>query len=177
MTRCTLLYASGILGALALALPFRAKTPFPQMIDTEVKPVWKREKITPAGRADDAAFVWAKPSGPRAPVLRRTDGAVELLDSHTLPLGVTSEPPGEEVTVRRLAPGDTLLMFSDGVTETRNPEGHQWNTDGPLQGLARHGGVCGSDLLRAIDQENLVFAGGESPGDDRSVVVATFRGK
>jgi sigma-B regulation protein RsbU (phosphoserine phosphatase) len=102
---------------------------------------------------------------------------VELLDSHTLPLGVTSEPPGEEVTVRRLAPGDTLLMFSDGVTETRNPEGQLWNTDGLLQGLARHSGVCGSNLLRAIDQENLVFAGGEPPGDDRSVVVATFRGK
>jgi hypothetical protein len=43
--------------------------------------------------------------------------------------------------------------------------------------LARHRGLCGSDLLRAIDQENLVFAAGEPPGDDRTVVVATFRGQ
>jgi PAS domain S-box-containing protein len=110
-------------------------------------------------------------------VIRRTDGAVELLDPHLFPLGVTSELPGEEVTVRRLAPGDTLLTFSDGVTETRNPEGQLWNTDGLLKALARHRGLCGSDLLRAIDDENLVFAAGEPPGDDRTAMVATFRGK
>ena len=110
-------------------------------------------------------------------VLRRADGAVELIDSHTFPLGVTSELPGEEVTVGRLAPGDTLLTFSDGVTETRNREGQLWNTDGLLEGLARHRGIGGSDLLRAIDHENLAFAGGEPPEDDRTVVVATFGGK
>ena len=108
---------------------------------------------------------------------RRADGAVEMLDSHTLPLGVTAELPGEEVTIRRLALGDTLLMFSDGVTETLNPEGQQWTTDGLLEGLARHRGIRGSDLLRALDHENLVFADGEPPADDRTVVVATFRGK
>jgi hypothetical protein len=60
MTRRTLLYSSGILAALALALPgrpVRAKTPLRHVIDTEVKAVWQREKITPAGRADDDAFV------------------------------------------------------------------------------------------------------------------------
>jgi PAS domain S-box-containing protein len=128
-------------------------------------------KLSPAGTLE----VFAAGHGPL--VLRRTDGAVELLDPHTFPLGVASELPGAEVTVRRLAAGDTLLMFSDGVTETRNPGGRQWNTDGLLQGLARHRGLCGSDLLRAIDQENLVFAAGEPPGDDRTVVVATFRGQ
>jgi PAS domain S-box-containing protein len=110
-------------------------------------------------------------------VLRRADGAVELLDPHTFPLGVTSKLPGEEVTVRRLTPGDTLLTFSDGVTETRNPNGQLWNTGGLLEGLARHRDICGSDLLRAIDRENLVFADGETSEDDRTVVVATFRGK
>jgi sigma-B regulation protein RsbU (phosphoserine phosphatase) len=128
-------------------------------------------KLSPDGTLE----VFSAAHGPL--VLRGTDGAVELLDSHTVPLGVTSELPDEAVTLRRLAPGDTLLMFSDGVTETRNPKGQQWSTDGLLQSLAHHRGICGSDLLRAIDLENLVFADGEPPGDDRSVVVATFRGK
>src|SRR5271165_4208798 len=105
-------------------------------------------------------------------ILLRNDGTVELLDPHTIPLGITSEPPGEQETIRGLGPGDTLLMFSDGVTETRNPAGGLWNTDGLLEGLARHRGLCGSNLLRAIDQENLEFAAGEPPGDDRTVVVA-----
>ncbi len=81
------------------------------------------------------------------------------------------------VTVRRLMPGDTLLMFSDGVTETFNPQGQLWNTDGLLKGLARHQGICGSDLLRAIDDENILFANGETPADDRTTVVAAFRCK
>src|SRR4051812_5625640 len=128
-------------------------------------------KLSPDGTLE----VFAAGHGPL--VLRRSDGAVELLDPHTFPLGVTPELPGEDVTVRRLAPGDTLLTFSDGVTEIRNPEGQLWNTEGLLEGLARHRGLCGGDLLRAIDHENLVFAAGEPPADDRTVVVATFRGQ
>jgi serine phosphatase RsbU (regulator of sigma subunit) len=80
------------------------------------------------------------------------------------------------VTVGRLAPGDTLLTFSDWVTDTRNQEGQLWNTDGLLEGLARHRGVWGCDLLRAINDENLSFAGGNPAEDDRTVVVATFHG-
>jgi phosphoserine phosphatase RsbU/P len=125
--------------------------------------------------SDGTLEVFSAGHGPL--VLRRADGAVELIDSHTFPLGVISELTGEEVTVGRLAPGDTLLTFSDGVTDTRNQEGQLWNTDGLLEGLARHRGIWGSDLLRAIDDENLLYAGGEPPEDDRTVVVATFRGK
>ena len=106
-------------------------------------------KLSPDGKLE----VFSAAHGPL--VLRRADGAVELLDAHTLPLGVTPALPSEEVTVRPLARGDTLLMFSDGVPETRNPEGRQWNTDGLLEGLAHHRDITGSDLLRAIDQEDL----------------------
>jgi PAS domain S-box-containing protein len=127
-------------------------------------------KLSPDGVLE----VYSAAHGPL--VICRAGGEVELLDSHTFPLGVTPELPGEEATVRQLAPGDTLLMFSDGVTETRNREGQQWRTRGLIEGLARHRGILGNDLLRAIDDENLAFANGEPPGDDRSVVVATFRG-
>jgi hypothetical protein len=56
MNRCKLLCPSSVLAALALVLPVRAETPLRQVIDTEVKAAWQREKITPAARADDAAF-------------------------------------------------------------------------------------------------------------------------
>jgi sigma-B regulation protein RsbU (phosphoserine phosphatase) len=128
-------------------------------------------KLSPDGTLE----VFSAGHGPL--VLLRIDGTVELLDPHTIPLGIISEPPGEEVTIRRLGPGDTLLMFSDGVTETLNPGGQLWNPDGLLEGLTRHRGIRGGDLLRAIDQENLVFADGEPPADDRTMVVATFRGR
>lgn len=127
-------------------------------------------KLSPDGLLE----IFAAGHGPL--VLRRDDGAVELLDPHTFPLGVVPELPGGEVTVRHLAPGDTLVLFSDGVTDARDPAGRLWNLDGLLQGLARHGGHRGGELLRAIDQENLAFAAGVPPEDDRTVVVATFQG-
>jgi PAS domain S-box-containing protein len=125
---------------------------------------------------DGTLEIFSAAHGPQ--ILLRSDRTVELLDSHTLPLGVTSELlPTQEVTIRQLAPGDTLLMFSDGVTDVRNPEGQPWNTKGLLKSLDRHHGICGSELLTAIDRDNLGFAAGQPPDDDRTVVVVTFRGK
>ena len=40
-----------------LALPAGAETPLRQVIDAELQAAWKREKVTPAGRADDATFL------------------------------------------------------------------------------------------------------------------------
>jgi Protein of unknown function (DUF1549) len=57
MTRRTFFHWSSILTGLVLALPGRAQTHLRTVIDAETKAVWQREKITPAGRADDAAFV------------------------------------------------------------------------------------------------------------------------
>jgi hypothetical protein len=57
MTRHAFPFPVCILGMFALALPVRAETPLRQVIDKEVKAAWQREKITPAGRCDDAAFI------------------------------------------------------------------------------------------------------------------------
>jgi hypothetical protein len=57
MSHRTLLSTLSILAALTLALPVWAEMPLRQVIDKEVKAGWQRKKITPAGRADDAAFL------------------------------------------------------------------------------------------------------------------------
>ena len=50
-----------ILALTSVALPhpslFAEEKPLRQIIDAEVRTAWQREKITPAGRADDAAFL------------------------------------------------------------------------------------------------------------------------
>jgi PAS domain S-box-containing protein len=109
-------------------------------------------------------------------LLRRANGTVDELQPHTLPLGITPELPIEEITTRRLTPGGTLLMFSDGVTEIRDAAGRQWQTAGVLDFLARSRGLAGDDLLRALNRENLAFADGQPAEDDRTLVVATLRG-
>jgi PAS domain S-box-containing protein len=123
---------------------------------------------------DGMLTIFSAGQGPVA--LLRPDGAVELLDTHALPLGIIPELTGGDATVRRLAPGDSLLMVSDGLTEARDAQGRQWSKGGLLAALERHRGLGGDRLLRAIGRENLAFADGQPPGDDRTVVVATYRG-
>ncbi|SNT45586.1 Stage II sporulation protein E (SpoIIE) [Asanoa hainanensis] len=52
------------------------------------------------------------------PVVLRADGAVETVDLRGMLVGVVPDPRIASVTVQ-LAPGETCLLFSDGVTEAR----------------------------------------------------------
>src|SRR5579862_4475155 len=57
MNRGSFCRLSSILVGLVFLSPVWAEPPLRQVIDTEVRAAWQREKITPAGRADDATFI------------------------------------------------------------------------------------------------------------------------
>ncbi len=61
-------------------------------------------------------------AGHPAPLLRREDGTVEELVAHGDLLGVLEDIEYGSGSVR-LAPGDALVMFTDGVTEARAADG------------------------------------------------------
>lgn len=59
-------------------------------------------------------------AGHPPPMLVRPDGVVEILDSgRSLPLGVLPEPAHAEASAR-LEPGATLLIYTDGLIESRD---------------------------------------------------------
>jgi len=63
-------------------------------------------------------LTWANAGHPN-PLVLRADGAVEeLADHHDFVLGLVPEAPRVDNT-GELGPGDTLLLFSDGLIETR----------------------------------------------------------
>lgn len=61
-------------------------------------------------------------AGHPAPLMRRADGTVEELLAHGDLLGVLEDIEYGSGSVR-LAPGDALVMFTDGVTEARAADG------------------------------------------------------
>lgn len=61
-------------------------------------------------------------AGHPAPLVRREDGTVEELVAHGDLLGVLEDIEYGSGSVR-LAPGDALVMFTDGVTEARAADG------------------------------------------------------
>jgi sigma-B regulation protein RsbU (phosphoserine phosphatase) len=63
--------------------------------------------------------------GHPAPVLLRANGLVERLDSTGLVLGAFENSAFEERSIR-IAAGDRLVVFSDGVSEAREDQDDSW---------------------------------------------------
>ena len=111
--------------------------------------------------------------GHNAPLLLRVGGAVERLPATTVPLGIFEEWRGSIREVA-LAPGDTLLIFSDGVTETMNSEGLEFGEERLLETLKANRHLPVSSLLTAISTIVREFGGSEQR-DDQTLLVARVR--
>lgn len=85
-------------------------------------------------------------AGHLPPLLRSADGTVKRLgvDHANLPLGVDPDLGYEEIAIE-LAPGDTIALYTDGVTEANN-------TANELYGMQR---LC-DDLAAAPDNVNIL---------------------
>ena len=79
--------------------------------------------VDPAGR-----MILANAGHPRAIVVRR-DGSTARLDRGGCLLGVFDKPRLEEEEVQ-LRPGDSVVLFSDGVSEARNGLGEEFGDAG-----------------------------------------------
>lgn len=71
----------------------------------------------------------------------------------------------------RLQPGDTLVMYTDGVTEATDEEGNEFGQDRLLEVLSDNLGLSGSALLSLVLDEVRRFGKGEQ-ADDITLVVA-----
>lgn len=69
-------------------------------------------------------------------LLHRAAGRIEALGSGGMPVGML---PGVEyeLTETTLAPGDRLILYSDGVTECENPQGEQFGEERMVAVLER----------------------------------------
>ena len=107
--------------------------------------------------------------------LHRKEGNTELLHGENLPLGVREAEVYEQRSFS-LAPGDMLLLFSDGITEARNPAGDTFGMDRLLQCVRAHGGLEPSELTETIRKLVVSFCGSDRLADDMTLVALRFEG-
>lgn len=62
-------------------------------------------------------------------------------------------------------PGDTLVLYTDGVTEAMNHEGEEFGEDRLIELVLRHSGLRVSALLQSILNDVRHFVGKESRDD------------
>ena len=108
-------------------------------------------------------------AGHNPPFLVRDDG-LDLLGASSYPVGMLPDA-GYSEGVLEIAPGETLIAYSDGLTEATDREGREFGEDrlrALLPGLSR---VPVEDAGRRLIHEVETFLDGERPHDDLSVVV------
>jgi phosphoserine phosphatase RsbU/P len=104
-------------------------------------------------------------------LLRRTDGPVELVEAPGSLLGCVTDVGLKDVRLR-LAPGDLLLLYSDGVTEARHDAVEY--TERRLRSLLAATAPFAQTVVDAIIDEILAYTGGELADDITAVaLVAT----
>jgi hypothetical protein len=94
-------------------------------------------------------------AGHLPPVLRRRDGAYERLEGTGIALGMfEGSTYGSAETV--LTGGDTLVLYSDGITEAEDPDGCPFEEAGLEQVIATYGAFSaaemGAETLRAVER-------------------------
>lgn len=121
----------------------------------------------------DGVFEYIKAGHP-SPLLLRRGQTSELYTDGSFPVGLISEA---EFTASRLQlePEDTLVLFSDGVTEAEDPDHNLFEVSGLSQVLA----CCHEKPLDQLQQSVLdavrEFTRGASQSDDITLLVVRYR--
>ena len=109
------------------------------------------------------------------PVVQRCDGQQETLGKGGLPVGLIPEAAFEEFECT-LAPGDRLLILSDGVVECPDPQNTQLGAEGVTAMLDRLRNLTGAPMLEAMMWYLTDHAAGQDFPDDISAILLEFDG-
>jgi sigma-B regulation protein RsbU (phosphoserine phosphatase) len=107
------------------------------------------------------------------PLLLRADGRLERLTATNTVVGLFEKWECAVAEVQ-LAPGDTLVLYTDGVTEAESPEGQEFGESRLAETLRAHRHLPVDSLLETIVAAAQKFGGGEQ-ADDITIVVARCR--
>ncbi|MFC4147983.1 SpoIIE family protein phosphatase [Micromonospora mangrovi] len=135
---------------------------------------------TPAARLLTAAYAHLTPdtaggwtltlarAGHPAPLLLHPDGHHEFLQPRGVLLGATADPPLTEVTYP-LRPGDTLVFYTDGVTEAQGDDGlfgEERLAEAATTAAGQPADAVAEAILAAVSAYNIY-----SVSDDRALLV------
>jgi len=120
---------------------------------------------------DDAPGVGIAVSraGHPPPLLVRVDGTVEEISCPGRALGVFPDAELDD-THTRLMPGETVVFYTDGVTEARDPDGGFFGEERLHRFVGAHAGEHAADLARTLKNAVLEFQEGY-PRDDLALLV------
>jgi serine phosphatase RsbU (regulator of sigma subunit) len=113
--------------------------------------------------------------GHPTPLILRRSGRVEELDGErTYPLGMRFKERAFPVLSARVQPGDRVLMYSDGVTERRTPDGGRIGENGLQAILSELGRRSAAMTVRGV-QDAVIGMSTDPLRDDATLLVMAPR--
>lgn len=111
-------------------------------------------------------------AGHPPPLLRRSshDPIFVLDEVGSYPLGIDAAETFEEASVQ-LEPGDAILLYTDGITEARDPNNDQFDRN-RLMCAFREAGDQPAGLIDRLRQAVRAHANGQAARDDQTLVAA-----
>jgi sigma-B regulation protein RsbU (phosphoserine phosphatase) len=113
-------------------------------------------------------------AGHHPPYLVRSEGEGEIdtLSRTGIPLGIFEDQTWEQ-GVADLAPGDALVLYTDGVTDAQDPQGQSFGADRLQASVRGSVGRSAQEIQEAIVAEIDALVGDAPQQDDIALVVVT----
>jgi sigma-B regulation protein RsbU (phosphoserine phosphatase) len=108
-------------------------------------------------------------AGHCAPLVARS-GEVATRPPTGFPVGLV-EDRRYEIDTLRLEPGDTLLLYTDGLVEARNADDAEYGVDRATALFERHHALPPRDLATRLIEDLGGFLGGTATTDDLSLLI------
>jgi phosphoserine phosphatase RsbU/P len=114
-------------------------------------------------------------AGHPSPILIRRNGCPEeAFTEGSFPVGLVPEAEYSTACVK-LDPGDTLVLFSDGVTEAMDPQEELFGVPRLKEFLVGHNETPLDELQKLLLESVENFARGASQADDLTLLLVRFR--
>jgi serine phosphatase RsbU (regulator of sigma subunit) len=111
----------------------------------------------------------------------RADGGRWLLRPAGLAIGLDRAGTAFRRVLREqtvhLAPGDVLVLYTDGLVEARNPDGEEYGYERLADAVAEHRHRPAEAIKAALLDSLLAWTDGADPADDLSLVVMRWTGR
>ncbi len=109
------------------------------------------------------------------PPLVYGDGGLQRIESGGMPVGLFEMAPYTVDTVQ-LKPGDTMVFYSDGVTEAHNVAGEEFGEARLVEVMERYTRGSAEVVLEQIIRAVREFAHGAEQYDDVTALVVKYSG-
>lgn len=105
-----------------------------------------------------------------AMIYRAAAGSVEQLDTDGLPIGIEREARYSQMETR-LANGDIIMMYTDGVVEAMDSRGRQYEDERLKSIFVDNASLGAEDLLKVIRTDIDAFVGNAKQHDDQTLML------